>query len=79
MKTYEVRITMPDTIEEGRKLFNDLLEYEGQGSVKYLTWRRLYEADNSKYHGGFEISFTFYDENNAHSFNNIWDKDINNG
>lgn len=75
MKNYNVRIKMPVDVSDGIALHKDLIKYEGYGSVQYQTWQKIYQNDNSKYHGGFNLIFTFNDETNAHKFNNIWDKD----
>jgi hypothetical protein len=76
MKTYNVKIIIPDDIADTRKLDSDLEFYEGYGSVQYQTWRNLCELKQLPYNGGFEAIFTFNNEKNAHTFNNIWDKDI---
>ena len=75
MARFEVKIKMPSTIADGRRMHEDLIKFGGKPSSRYDMWRNHYERDETKYHGGFEISFIFYDEENAHAFNNIWERD----
>lgn len=75
MGRHEVKIKMPLTLEDGKRMHEDMERLEGKASARYYMWVKHYENDALNYSGGFDISFIFYDEQKAHQFNNLWDID----